>query len=171
MTSTKPNKPLVLFREDQIFIISFSLLISLANSQTANAEPVSARRLTPAEQTACLSTQSLVSVIANPDNFQGKVIAVEGFLHLKFEDSRLYICKEHADFLVTSNAIAIEVAEENVLLEPYSSYTNGQKVALPKDKKRALQYFDNRYVLIVGTYRDGGLSQVTRIQQLARAYK
>ncbi len=51
---------------------------------------------------------SLVSLIANPEKFDQKCIWVSGYLHAQFEDSRLYLSKEHADRLLAENSIWVD---------------------------------------------------------------
>jgi len=52
---------------------------------------------------------SLVQLIANPDQFDGKRVVVGGFLSLEFEGRALYLHQD--DFRVgnTSNAVALEL--------------------------------------------------------------
>ncbi|ALO44314.1 hypothetical protein [Pseudoalteromonas phenolica] len=54
---------------------------------------------------------SLISLIANPEKFDQKCIWVSGYLHTQFEDSRLYLSKEHADRLFTENSIWVDGTE------------------------------------------------------------
>jgi len=54
---------------------------------------------------------SLISLIATPEKFNQKCIWVSGYLHTQFEDSRLYLSKEHADRLFAENSIWVDGAE------------------------------------------------------------
>jgi hypothetical protein len=78
---------------------------------------------------------SLVQLIANPEKFDGKLVAVAGFLRLEMEGDALYLSRD--DFLngVTKNAIWIDLTPELV---------------------KSRQQLNNRYVLLMGTFDASG---------------
>jgi hypothetical protein len=51
---------------------------------------------------------SLISLIASAEKYDQKCVWVSGYMHAQFEDSRLYLSKEHADRLFTENSIWID---------------------------------------------------------------
>ena len=51
---------------------------------------------------------SLVQLIANPDWYEGKRVRVKGYCHLEFEEQSLYLHREDADLMNTSNAVWLE---------------------------------------------------------------
>jgi len=99
------------------------------------------------------STPSFVQILAHKDHYHGKNIQIAGYLRVEFEGTAIYLCKEHADYVIT---------------------TNGFSVTLSK----AAAKFDRKYVLLEGTfdknYRGhfngwaGGIRNVTRILELTK---
>ena len=55
---------------------------------------------------------SLIQLIANPQNYDGKIVRVSGFFHNKFEDCNLYLTKEDGDLLRSMNGVAISLSKE-----------------------------------------------------------
>jgi hypothetical protein len=95
---------------------------------------------------------SLVSLIANPHQFDGKVVRVVGFLHLEFEGNGLYLHKEDCDLAAYKNGVWIDPTGEHF----HEAKSN-----------------NNKYVLVVGTFDatdqghlgmwSGALNQVERL--------
>jgi hypothetical protein len=90
-----------------------------------------------------LHPPSLVSVLANPEKYDGKRITVTGFLHVQFEDSGLYLSKEDADYLITENALWVRYSTDAKL-----DWRCGEKFP----STLGLSYFDRRYVTLSGTF-------------------
>ncbi len=90
-----------------------------------------------------LHPPSLVSVLANPEKYDGKRITVTGFLHFQFEDSGLYLSKEAADYLITENSIWVRYSTDAKL-----DWRCGEKFPATL----GLSYFDGRYVTLSGTF-------------------
>ncbi len=76
-----------------------------------------------------IQTLSLIEVIANAQEYDGKAIRVVGFLNLEFESKALYLSRDDAQHSVTKNALWVE-------LEKWTEY-----------KK-----FNKHYVLIEGIF-------------------
>ena len=57
---------------------------------------------------------SLVQLIANPDRYEGKRVRVKGYCHLEFEEQSLYLHREDADLMNTSNAVWLELEASDV---------------------------------------------------------
>lgn len=74
---------------------------------------------------------SLISLIANPINFNGKYIRVVGFVRITFEGTAVYLHEEDYKFAITKNALWLEIARHT---QP--EYMRG----------------DLKYVLIEGTF-------------------
>jgi len=55
---------------------------------------------------------SLIQLIATPEKYNGKTVRVEGYFHNKFEDSVLYLTKEHADRLDGKNGLWVSYADQ-----------------------------------------------------------
>jgi len=90
-----------------------------------------------------LHPPSLVSVLANPEKYDGKRVMVTGFLHFQFEDSALYLSKEDADYLNGKNALWVRYNFAAKL-----DWRCGEKFP----STLGLSYFDARYVTLSGTF-------------------
>ena len=55
---------------------------------------------------------SLIQLIATPKKFNNKQVRVAGFLQLEFEGNALYLHQEDAQFVMTANAVWIEMSDE-----------------------------------------------------------
>jgi hypothetical protein len=78
---------------------------------------------------------SMVQLLASPAKFHNKLIQVEGYLHVQFEDERLYLSKEDADFLNGKHSLWISYSDQ-----------------LSKRPNRPLDYFDCKRVLVIGVF-------------------
>jgi hypothetical protein len=80
---------------------------------------------------------SIVQLIANPKDYDGKVVRVIGFVKLDFEGDAVYLHKEDYKHGVSKNGLWIQVTDE-----------------IRKDRKK----FDEKYVLVEGIFnaRDTG---------------
>ncbi len=84
----------------------------------------------------------IISVIANQEKYYGKNIIVKGYLRYEFEAHYLFLSKESADMVITSNAIPLyfetlpaEITEEDL------EKLNGKYVALGGD----FEYLGDEY--------------------------
>ena len=75
---------------------------------------------------------SIIKLLATPDFYHGKKVAIEGYLHNKFEDSALYFTRDHADRLMGYDAVWVRY-----------------KPTLSDSLKVDLKTFDEKYVRIV----------------------
>jgi predicted RNA-binding protein YlqC (UPF0109 family) len=93
---------------------------------------------------------SMIQLIANPAEYHGKRVRVEGYLHDKFEDQSIYLSKEDADHLVGRNGLWVSYA-------PTVSMTGA---FVGHDKVRATvrdrSYFDCRMVVVEGIFDKDG---------------
>jgi len=55
---------------------------------------------------------SIVALIARPDEFHGKYIAVDGVLSLRYEDHALYLSSEDRQKAFTKNALWVHATPE-----------------------------------------------------------
>ena len=102
-------------------------------------------------------TDSLISIIANPERYDGKKIQVNGFLHLEYEDYGLYLSKEDADFLRMENSLQVVFSESDVSFEPLDrrSFTSNQKEIYEfknPAQMQQIQHFNGRNVMLNGVY-------------------
>ena len=85
-------KPMHLF-----FLVSLILLASVSGTpQGVPAESFFAPQV------------SIVHLVANPEKYDGKRVQVFGYLHVRFEDSALYLSKDDADHLIGVNAVWVK---------------------------------------------------------------
>ncbi len=111
-----------------IAIIFFLLLtVSKLNAQT----------IRPAAQGDSLFRVSIVKLLANPEKYHNKLVVIKGFLHHRFEDSGIYLTKEHSQLNSHENALWVRY-DENVIVEPL------------KGGRGDLKNMDRKFVMIVG---------------------
>lgn len=117
-----------------------------------------------------LTEVSFVSLLANPEKYDGKRVRISGFLHVQFEDNAIYLHKDDADHLIGDNALWVDYVEKPSL-EPVC-----------KDKFSSsganARFFDGRYVLIEGKFNmkrrghlgafSGTIEEVSRVLELRR---
>jgi hypothetical protein len=94
---------------------------------------------------------SLVQLIANPKDYDGKIVQVIGFLRLEFEGNGIYL---HQDDY------------------KHSIYKNGFWIEETDDMQKKMAEFDKKYVLVEGTFNakmtghmglwSGSIQKITR---------
>lgn len=120
-----------------------------------------------------IQSVSLINLIVNPEKYDLKMVRVEGYLHIKFEDSALYLSKSDADYLNGQNAIWVSFSEnKDIKIQPLD-----RNIKLSKEN---LGYFDCKYVLLEGVFNknDHGhmgayaatLEDITRIMESTQWY-
>jgi len=107
-----------------------------------------------------LSDVSMIQLIANPHQYEGKPIRVTAFLNLEFEGNALYLHREDFDRSIISNAVWI---------------------SLEDDQLRMSRKLSGGYVLVEGIFTakdrghfglfSGSIQHVTRIQSWGRKKK
>lgn len=123
-------------------IILFTMIIQYSNAQEK------------------ATSVSFIQLISNPEKFEGKLLRVSGFMHVKPEDIGLYFSKESADYLLG----------ESIWISFDSSFI----------KKNSIRLFDAKYVELVGIYDknerghisgfQGSLKSVSQIRKLKKWY-
>jgi hypothetical protein len=99
---------------------------------------------------------SIVQILAKPERFHGKRVRIEGFLHVRFEGTAIYLCKEHAEHGMSR----------------YGFEVRFDKSAIPYEGVSGPTQFDRKYVLIEGTFDktighwQGIVSRVDRVVEL-----
>lgn len=107
-----------------------------------------------------LKDVSMIQLIANPQQYDGKPIRVMAFLHLEFEGNALYLHREDFDKSLLSNAVWISLDDQQI---------------------RTSKKFSGGYVLVEGVFSakdrghlgifSGSIQQVTRVQSWERKKK
>jgi len=107
-----------------------------------------------------LKDVSMIQLIANPQQYDGKPIRVIAFLNLEFEGNALYLHREDFDKSLLSNAVWISLDDLQI---------------------RTSKKFSGRYVLVEGVFSakdrghlgifSGSIQQVTRLQSWERKKK
>lgn len=133
-------------------------IVLLSVPLVIQARPLENKAPGSAKPLVSLFPISMISVLTNPDQYRGKRCRIQGFLHLQFEDNRLYFSKEFADYLSSENSIYVSL-DENVHLEPsvrFSTIANAYGKLVP-------QYFHEKVVMLEGTFDDTLRLHVSRI--------
>jgi hypothetical protein len=96
---------------------------------------------------------SLVQLIANPKDYDGKIVRVIGFVRLDFEGKAIYLHQEDYRHSISKNGLWIDVTDDIL-------------------KKKA--EFDQKYVLLEGTFNakdtghlglwSGSIQKISRFQ-------
>lgn len=127
------------------FPLAFAVLVGLS-AQPAEAQALDTVKV-EAERPQPLSRVSLVHLLARPEAYADQTVVVSGYLHVRFEDSALYLSKTDGDYLRGENAAWVEYAERCVV------------EALPIYERRpcdqALREMDGRYVRLQGRFVPG----------------
>ena len=55
---------------------------------------------------------SLVSILSDPQRWEGKAVTTTGFMHLEFEGSRLCLHREDVQFTVITNCVRLSIGDE-----------------------------------------------------------
>lgn len=107
-----------------------------------------------------LQNVSMIQLIANPQQYEGKPIRVMAFLHLEFEGNALYLHREDFEKSLLSNAVWISLDDQQI---------------------RTSKKFSGEYVLVEGVFSakdqghlgsfSGSIQQVTRLQSWERKKK
>ena len=91
---------------------------------------------------------SIVQLLAHRDKYHGKRVQVSGYLHVRFEDSAIYLSKEDAEYGMTKNGFW-------VLFD---------KSAVPLDRAIGPTQFDGKYVLVEGEFNKNSLGHLSAWQ-------
>ncbi|MDQ8205790.1 hypothetical protein [Pelagicoccus sp. SDUM812003] len=92
---------------------------------------------------------SLVQLIANPEKYQNKTVAVFGYIHVGFEDSALFLSEEHSKYGDTKSAIWVSYAEAS----EFSISYNDNGISRTSDKPMEdLKRFDRTWVGLMGKF-------------------
>jgi hypothetical protein len=103
---------------------------------------------------------SIVRLIASPDSFEGKIVRIEGYLHLQFEGQAIYLHKQDYDRALTKNGLWVDA---------------------PVEMLRQMAKMNDRYVLIDGVFSSkdeghmglwsGAVTNITRAAVLPKFHR
>ena len=99
-----------------------------------------------AEEDAWPLHVSIIQLIANPAEYHGKKILVEGVVDLSYEGTAVYLCIDNWYYLASKNAIWLKIPLE-VIDDELWYYINGRLIS----EEDAREY-NGKYVLIEGTF-------------------
>jgi hypothetical protein len=74
---------------------------------------------------------SLIQLIANPEDYDGKVVRVIGFVKLEFEGNAIYLHQDDYKHSITRNGLWLDVTD---------------------DVRKKQKDYDQKYVLLEGTF-------------------
>ena len=96
---------------------------------------------------------SLIQLIANPKDYDGKVVRVIGFVKLEFEGNAIYLHQDDYKHNITKNGLWIDVTD---------------------DIRKKQKDYDQKYVLLEGTFNaketghmglwSGSIQKISRFQ-------
>ncbi|MCO6455636.1 MAG: hypothetical protein J5I93_10110 [Pirellulaceae bacterium] len=105
---------------------------------------------------------SIVQLLAHRDRYHGKKIQIKGFLHVRFEDSAIYLSKDDGEHGITTNGFWVSFEKANVPFE--GAVGPGE--------------FDRKYVVIEGTFNarsrghhsawQGSIEKISRVVELKK---
>jgi hypothetical protein len=97
---------------------------------------------------------SIIQLIAEPRNFDGQAVGVEGYLSTGYEDSRLYLTRDDADYVCQPNSVNVTFAKQIKMI--------------PSNQKHSLQEFDHKRVFVIGRF-NATQREVQEISQISLA--
>lgn len=65
---------------------------------------------------------SIITLIANPEKFEGDTVRVSGFLNLEFEGNALYIHEEDYEHRMFKNSIWVDIDRDSLKLPYFKKY-------------------------------------------------
>jgi hypothetical protein len=106
---------------------------------------------------------SLIQLIANPDRYHKQAVRLEGFLHVQFEGTAIYLSRDDANHLIGRNGLWV-------------SFHPGDWSGLGMNPEQ----FNRRYILIEGLFDkdrhghlgawSGSIHSVWRVMELQKYY-
>lgn len=78
---------------------------------------------------------SMISLIANPEKYHGKILRVFGYLNLEFEGNAIYLHKEDCEVMNPSNGLWVDTENNSRIFN-----------------KKTYDKYDHKYVFIQGTF-------------------
>ena len=123
-----------MFMTRKWFLLPILLLtISLNACGQKKKDSVDETEMKPYQLLDIQENVSLVKLIANPEKYNGKRIQVIGYLHLEFEGNAIYLHEEDFKRRISANSFWVEFSSKLT-------------------KKRDLNKFSDKYVIIIGTF-------------------
>jgi hypothetical protein len=123
-----------MFMTRKWFLLPILLLtISLNACGQKKKDSVDETEMKPYQLLDIQENVSLVKLIANPEKYNGKRIQVIGYLHLEFEGNAIYLHEEDFKRRISANSFWVEFSSKLT-------------------KKRDLNKFNDKYVIIIGTF-------------------
>ena len=105
---------------------------------------------------------SIVQLLAHRDRYHGKKVQIIGFLHVRFEDSAIYLSKDDGDHGITINGF----------------WVSFDKASIPFEGAIGPSEFGRRYVVIEGTFNaqrrghhsawQGSMEKITRVVEVKK---
>ena len=83
-------------------------------NQSQKADNLGFENQATAPDTTNYEEVSMISLIANPDRYNGKRVIVSGFLHIEFESNMIYLNETDFKNNLTKNAIWIGITREQM---------------------------------------------------------
>lgn len=113
-------------------LLSIPVILSIACGQTRR-DSIDETEMKPYELLDIKSNVSIISLIANPEKYDGKRIQVIGYLHLEFEGDAIYLHEDDFKHSISENSFWVNFSSKLT-------------------KKQDPKILNNKYVIMIGTF-------------------
>lgn len=131
-----------------ITLLSLTLLFADCSNPSKQATPVANTSRKNIDIDLSWEEISMIKLIANPKEYEGRRVLVKGYLNLQFEADRLYFHKEDYENFITENSVRI----------PGRGSENWENI----------MKCNNHYVLIEGNFSElngGTIENIGRVEK------
>jgi len=106
-----------------LIVLSFlSLLIGSCHDSSKNVNTPSDTVKKVVKVPHYIRGISIITLIANPEKFEGDTVMVAGFLNLEFEGNALYIHQEDYEHRMYKNSIWVDIDRDSLKLPYFNKY-------------------------------------------------
>jgi len=160
----------------KIFTIIFIMLITITTNSCVDPQTNNSDY----EEDNMPLGVSIIQLIANPVEYHGKKIRVDGVANLSVGARAIYLCTEHWYYMSNRNALWVSIESKYIDYEDGSYehwyYINDEWVVYED-----AQHYNGKYVLIEGTFDmyeignrgmfSGGIVNVTRFSDFSNFHR
>jgi hypothetical protein len=103
-------------------IILLFLLTASCNQKSKNVSALSGAANKVVKIPRYIRGISIITLIANPEKYEGDTVMVAGFLNLEFEGNALYIHKEDYEHRMYKNSLWVDIDRDSLKLSTINKY-------------------------------------------------
>src|ERR1700722_14351460 len=103
-------------------IILLFLLTASCNQKSKNVSALSGAANKVVKVPRYILGISIITLIANPEKYEGDTVMVAGFLNLEFEGNALYIHKEDYEHRMYKNSLWVDIDRDSLKLSTINKY-------------------------------------------------